>query len=250
MVAAADATAALEAIGCLDDCSDMPGLLVQLFEATAALGARACIYAVAIPEDEQESSCLAMFACDPAFAQDQLMRGPIPQHPWFRFARTRSLAATDADLPAASEHDRATVELARHHGFASCLILPTATQVGLERLDVLCLGSDQARWFERDESRTTRLLAPSLAAALNAWFTRHLRQALRSAAQLSEADLCLLAYERQGLGTKAISSRTGQTEAAVDSRFQRLNHRMNCSSRAASARRAAEYGLLDRLDRV
>jgi hypothetical protein len=247
MAVSPDPAVALAAIGGIRDAADMPRLLVRLFEVTAAIGATACVYAVAIPEDEQESSCFAMFACDPSFAQDQLMRGAIHHHPWFRFARTRILAATDTDLPANSEHDRATIDLARRHGFASCLILPTATQVGLGRLDVLCLGSSQDKWFDHDDARTTRLLARVMAAELNAWFTRHLRENLRSAANISAADLCLLAYERQGLGTKAIASRIGQSKAAVDSRFQRINNRMNCASRAASARRAAEYGLLDRL---
>jgi hypothetical protein len=247
MAACPDPAGALAAIGGIHDAADMPGLLVRLFEVTAAVGATACIYAVAIPEDDQESSCFAMFACEPAFAQDQLMRGPIHQHPWFRFARTRLLAATDTDFPGESEHDRSSIELARRHGFASCLILPTATQVGLGRLDVLCLGSEREKWFDHDDAQTTRLLAPAMASALNAWFTRHLSEHLRAAAHISDADLRLLAYERQGLSSKAISSRTGQSAAAVDSRFQRINNRMNCGSRAASARRAAEYGLLDRL---
>ncbi|TDP62071.1 sigma-70-like protein [Roseateles toxinivorans] len=63
-------------------------------------------------------------------------------------------------------------------------------------------------------------------------------------ADLHQRDLDLLTMEWQGLSTKEISQRTGMTAASVDSRFQRINSRLKCQIRKASAKRAAAQGLL------
>ena len=110
---------------------------------------------------------------------------------------------------------------------------------------MLCLGSQKEDAFEGEDARIVRTLARSLAAEMRDWLTDHLRRRLQQAARLRAMDVDLLALERQGLGSKEISLRTGLSIVSVDSRFQRINTRMKCANRKASARRAAAYGLLE-----
>lgn len=213
--------------------------------ATVAIGATASIYTVAIPEDGPEPSSFSLFACHPGFAQEQCRLGPLLNHPWFRFARTRSAPATDQQIQPRQSSDTEAIELARRYGFTSCLIVPTASIFDPGRVEMLCLGSTRADAFEGEGARMVRTLARALAAELHDCVMRHLSESLREGARLHETDIELLRLEWQGLSTKEISLKTGMSTATVDSRFQRVNNRLQCANRKASARRAAAYGLLE-----
>lgn len=225
-----------------------PQLLDALVSATEAIGAAASLYSVAIPESEGEPFSFSLFACDPAFAHRQQQSGPLPHHPWFRFARTHSSPGTDRTVQIEGPADQEALALAQQHGFVSCLIVPTPAGPDLHRVEMLCLGSRCHAAFEGEDARIVRALARSLAAELHDWVTRHLSASLQDAAQLQHIDIELLRMEWQGLGSKAISARTGLSPNAVDTRFQRLNYRLECPNRKASARRAAEHGLLEPRD--
>jgi len=225
-----------------------PQLLDTLVSATEAIGAAASLYSVAIPDTEGKPFSFSLFACDPAFAHRQQQRGALPDHPWFRFARTHSSPGTDRTVQVEGPADQEALALAQQYGFTSCLIVPTAAGPDLHRVEMLCLGSRRHAAFEGEDARIVRALARSLAAELHDWVTRHLSASLQEAAQLQQIDITLLHLEWQGLGTKAISARTGLSPSAVDTRFQRLNYRLECPNRKASARRAAEHGLLESRD--
>lgn len=224
---------------------DPAELLDRLMHATEAIGASAGIYTASIPEDGSEPSCFSLFACHPAFAQEQANRSALLDNPWFRFARTHTMPGTDHDVALRLPTDQESIELARQFGFRSCLVVPTVTGSNPARLEMLCLGSERVDDFEGGDARFVRLLARSLAAELHDWLTHHLRRQLRSAAQLRDADLRLLAMEWEGLGSKEIAARTGMSLDAIDCRFKRINARLHCTSRQGAARRAASYGLLD-----
>lgn len=236
---------ALDAIVRIHLAKDPPDLLERLMLATAAIGATAGLYTAAIPEEGGELSTFSLFACEPGFALEHDTHGPLLSHPWFRYARTHTSPGTDHHIPVHPGADTQAIDVARRYGFKSCLVVPTPPRVDHERIEMLCLGSQREDAFEGDDARIVRTLARSLATELHDWLTGHLRQRLRQAARLHEWDVHLLALERQGLGTKEISLRTGMSIASVDSRFQRINTRMKCANRKASARRAAAYGLLE-----
>lgn len=236
---------ALESIVQIPAATDPPELLVRLVNATEAIGASASLFSAAIPEGGHEQSCLSLFACHPDYAHAQDDLGPILTHPWFRFARTHTIPGTDHQVRIEKDTDQEAIDLARQYGFRSCFIVPTPAGVHLDRLEMFCLGSDQADDFEGADARIVRALARSLAAELHDWLTRYLQQRLRVAAKLKAADVDLLAMEWRGLGTKEIAQLTGLSLASVDSRFQRINTRLHCAGRKASATRAAAYGLLE-----
>ncbi len=236
---------ALDAIVRIHLAKDPPELLDMLMSATLAIGATASVYTASIPEDGDEASSFSLFACHPGFAHEQYWQGTLLEHPWFRFARTHTTPGTDQQISRHRGPDAAAIELAREYGFKSCLIVPTPSGVDLERIEMLCLGSSDEGAFEGEGARIGRALARSLAAELHDWLAAHLKRRLQESARLREKDVSLLALEWEGLGTKQISLRIGESMASVDSRFQRINTRLRCANRKASARRAAAYGLLE-----
>jgi DNA-binding CsgD family transcriptional regulator len=236
---------ALDAITQIAAASDPPELLDRLAAATEALGATASVYSASIPEDGHETSGFSLYACHPAFALEHQGQGASRDHPWFRFACTHTMPGTDHQILPRHATDAAAIDLARRYGFRSALIVPTRARAGIDRLDMLCVGSVHADDFEGPEARAVRSLARALAAELQDWLTRHLRIRMQESARLQKLDIELLGMEWEGLGTKEICHRTGMTTASVDSRFQRINARLNCASRKASAHRAAAYGLLE-----
>lgn len=236
---------ALQAIVQIPAASDLPQLLVRLADATAAIGASGSVFTAAIPESRDEPSCLTLFACHPAYAQAQESLGPLLAHPWFRFARTHTTPGTQRQIKIEHSMDREAIDLARQYGFRSCFVVPTPAGNQLDRLEMLCLGSDEADDFDGPEARIVRTLARSLAAELHDWLTHYLQQRLRTAARLKTEDVDLLSMEWQGLCTKEIAARTGLSITSVNSRFQRINTRLHCTGRKASAIRAAAYGLLE-----
>lgn len=236
---------ALAAIMQINRAKDPVDLLEGLVVATAAIGATAGLYTAAIPEAGNGRSSFTLFACHPGFALRQTRLAPLQEHPWFRFASTHTTVGTDRHVLLRDAADAEAIELSRQYGFRSCLVVPTPAGADLGKREMLCLGSNTEDDFEGEGSRVVRMLARSLAAELHDWVFRHLGQSLRHAAHLQETDIELLRLEREGLTTKEIARRTGMSWAAVDSRFYRMNVRLACANRKDSARRAAEYGLLE-----
>ena len=214
-------------------------------DATAAIGATASIYTVLIPEGGTEPSSFSLFACHPELAQHLCHVGVPLDHAWLQPSGMPTRSKSDTQTFVDGPSDAESIELARRYGFKSCLVVPTPSGADPERVEVLCLGSERRDAFEDSEAHVMRTLARALAGELHDWVTRQLSHSLRKSARIRPRDIELLRLEWQGLTTKEISLRTGLSTATVDSRFYRLNIRMQCAHRNASARRAAAYGLLE-----
>lgn len=235
----------LTAIVQIAEASDPPTLAEKLRSATAALGASASLYTAAVPDGDRELSCFTVLAGHPAYAHAQNELGPLTAHPWFRFARTSLTSGSDRKIQIREASDQAAMELAGQYGFRSCFIVPTPSGNDLDRLGMLCVGSEHPDDFEGPEAGVVRTLARALAAELHDWLLHYLHERLVKSAKLEEADMQLLALEQRGLQSKEIAMLTGMSKATIDSRFQRINMRLHCSSRRASALRAVAYGLLE-----
>lgn len=236
---------ALAAIVQIDEATDPLTLTEKLRSAATAIGASASLYTAAVPNGDRELSCFTVLAGHPAYAHAQNELGPLTAHPWFRFARTNLTSASDRQIPIREASDQAAMELACQYGFRSCFIVPTPSANDLDRLGMLCLGSEHSDDFEGAEAKIVRALAKALAAELHDWLLHYLHQRLVESAKLEETDMQLLALEQRGLQSKEIATITGMSKATIDSRFQRINMRLHCSNRRASAMRAVAYGLLE-----
>jgi DNA-binding CsgD family transcriptional regulator len=238
-------TRALTSIVQIAGATDPATLIARLVDVTAAMGASASLYTAALTDGDGELSCFNLFAGQPAYIHAQNELGSLIAHPWFRIARKHLPSGSDRRVRIEVAADADAMRLAREYGFRSCFIVPTPSGHELDRLGMLCVGSEHPDDFEGPEAGVIRTLARSLAAELHDWLLHYLRQRLVQTAQLEQTDMELLALEYRGLQSKEIANLTRMSKAAVDSRFQRINMRLRCSSRKASAMRAAAYGLLE-----
>lgn len=236
---------ALAAIVQIAQATDPPTLAEKLRSATVAIGASASLYTAAVPDGDREMSCFTVLAGHPAYAHAQNELGPMTSHPWFRFARMNLTSGSDRQVEIREASDKAAMELASRYGFRSCFIVPTPSANDLDRLGMLCVGSEHPDDFEGPQAGVVRTLARALAAELHDWLLHCLHERLLQTAQLEAADMQLLAMEQRGLQSKQIAVLTGLSKATIDSRFQRINTRLHCSTRRASALRAVAYGLLE-----
>ena len=130
------------------------------------------------------------------------------------------------------------------NGFRSAMLIPVHGAGGSGRFSLLCLGAHTQGHLEQVAPPAVRLIAQALATELHQWWAIETRRQLRISAGLREVDLQLLGMELEGLTTKEIARTLDMSCASVDSRFQRINVRMKCTSRKAAAQRAACYGLI------
>lgn len=236
---------ALAAIVQIAQATDPATLAEKLARATAAIGASASLYTATIPDGDRDLSCFTVLAGHPAYVHAQNELGPLTAHPWFRFARKHLKSSSDRQIQVSEATDAAAVELAQRYGFRSCFIVPTPTGNDLDRLGMLWVGSHRPDDFEGAEAGVVRVLARALAGELHDWLLHYLHRRLLESARLERTDIRLLALEQMGMQSKEIAALTGLSRASIDSRFQRINTRLHCSTRRASALRANAYGLLD-----
>jgi len=238
---------ALSLIGSVRDASDPFDLCALLLRACTALGAHAGIYAHVVPEDERQCATQLALACDPALAYALAGSPPagkaLLEDPWLRYAagHLESIVASQLPFHPGGEERQALLD---QHGFRSALLLPTQGGGNTGRFGLLCLGSNLEGDFEAPSTHLCRVLAHSLAVELHEWWLTNSRTHLLRDARLRSLDLKLLAMERDGLGTKQIARTLGISEDSINSRFQRINAKLDSPNRKASALRAATHGLL------
>lgn len=238
------AVQALDVIQQVSTSSDASDALEVLHAAKAVLGADQAVFVSFIRDDDSHESFRFLLAADPAWCLKYQQHGWFANDAWLLYAATQSEPVPDTAIPLRTKSQREARSLAKDYGVSSAYIVPAPASGGLSRLGVLVLGSDQAGYFNGPAIRSIKVLARSLAMELHEWWVRQIRSEIITTNRISTDDLQLLTWERQGMGTKEIADALGTSNSSVDSRFQRLNAKMNMPSRKATARVAAEYGLI------
>ena len=232
---------ALLAIQALHDASDPFDLLAALCRATQAFGVRASACVHIVPDPERVTQVLLLLACDPDTAWAYRPAGSWLEHPWLRHARdhTEAVPASMLEVPPC-----ARMSSSPPLDLAPILIVPTHCGGGTGRFSALMLDTTPLPDMAPLSPEACRLLAHSLGSELHEWWLRRTRAELQHHARLRSDDLRMLEFERQDLGTKQIARLLGISSTAVDSRFQRINAKLDVSSRRNAALRAAIRGLL------
>ena len=234
-------TAIVERVAGAKDSSQAMLLLQQ---ASHRMGADAAVFVSFIPDDGSHASYRFLLACDPSWCFEYQRQLSLADDPWLDYACLHSEPACASAIDALRTARQATGSLADRFGFRSAVIIPTPSGRGLGRTGMLCLGSSTPGFFEAEGFMTLRTLARGLAMDLHEWWIAKLRREVLDDAELTDGELKLLQWERQGLNSKQIGNLLGMGPACVDSRFQRLNLKLGVPNRRAAAKLAAEYGLI------
>jgi DNA-binding CsgD family transcriptional regulator len=224
--------------------ADDTEIIGGLDRAKQALGAEHAVFASFVRDDVALESFRFLLACDPAWCIEYLRHGWYAHDPWLFYAETHSEPICASKISLRTPAQRVLVELAGKYGVASAYVVPAPSGGSITRLGVLVLGSRYEHFFEDEAAAPIKVLARSLAMELHEWWVRRVRQEIIEKCHLTPEDLVVLTLERQGLGSKQIAHRLNTSPSAVDSRFQRLNAKFNMPTRKATARVAAEYGVI------
>jgi len=215
-----------------------------LAECIAALGVESAFFVHLVRDGDDLFSCRFMLACDPGWFQRRLDGCDLTRDPWLAYAthHAEPILASDPAL-------RGTIDPAAHDttladDFASAFLIPAQSGPGHSHAGLLVLGSAQTGFFEGEGLGRLRLSARALAAELHDWWLARRRLELLARTRLTPIELELLRHERLGHGSKQIARFLRSSEGAVNSRFQRLNHKLGTPNRRAAARLAVECRLL------
>lgn len=220
---------------------DALGLLA---EAIRRIGADTAAFATFARDDGSHESFRFLLACDPVWCHEYQEHTWFASDPWLLYALNHSEPVRTSEIPVATKHQQLVVDLAAKFGFRSAVVVPAPSSGGLSRIGVLCLGSPTAGYFDGEGFLPLKIAARSLAMELHEWWIDKLKRELIDNADLTEEDLVLLRKARLGMGTKAIAQELGMTTASIDSRFQRMIHKLGVANRTAAATMAAENGLI------
>jgi DNA-binding CsgD family transcriptional regulator len=223
---------------------DDAAVIEILHLAKEALGAEHALFVSYVRDDDSKESFRLLLACDPAWCTAYQQQGWFANDAWLLYAAANSEPVSGSQIPTHTRAQREARTLAAQHGLVSVYVVPAPASGGLSRLGVLVLGSGQEGYFDSDAVDAIKVLARSMSMELHEWWVRQVRREIIKTNRITPDDLQLLALERQGLGTKEIADELGVTASSVDSRFQRLSMKFNMPNRRATARLAAEYGLI------
>ena len=213
-------------------------------EAVICIGADAGVFMSHLQDDATRTSLRSLWTCDPMWTAEYASRSWFLHDPWLQYATHESEPVLASALQPRTSEQQDFQTAAALHGFASVLIAPAPSGVGMSRVGVLCLGSQQVGYFERLGDATVRVLARALAMELHRWLQHSLRQELLHRSHITEAELELLRHEAAGHSSKAIAAALQVEPTTIDCRFQRLNAKLNAPDRRTAARIASLYGLL------
>ena len=239
-----DGMRALELLPRIGD-ADATETAVTLFrEAVICLGADAGVFMSHLRDDATRASLRSLWACDPVWAAEYANRSFFENDPWLQYATHESEPIVVSALnPASAEHEMFQAAAAAY-GFASALIAPAPSGVGTSRVGVLCLGSQQAGYFEGGAYATVRVLARALAMELHRWLQQSSRKDLLLRSHITDAEIELLRHEAAGQSSKVIGAALNVEATTIDCRFQRLNAKLDAPDRRTALRIARLYGLL------
>ena len=234
----------LEILPLIPDARSSVEVITLFREAVVGLGADAGYFLSCLRDDATRTSFRSLWACEPLWAADYAFHRRYEHDPWLRYASSDAEPCLSIQPVCSSTEEVAFIRAAEEHGFASALIAPAPSPVGLSRVGVLCLGSADSSRFEGEQYPQVRVLARALSLELHHWITRSMREELLQGVRLTEADLYLLRHEAVGHSSKVIAAAMRLEAKTIDCRFQRLNAKLGAPDRRSAVRIARLYGLL------
>lgn len=128
-------------------------------------------------------------------------------------------------------------------GIQSLLLVP-ARASGDVVVGCLMLLSRKPAYFDANP-HFCRLACSTIAEELCVWSFKSMKERRTPEGGLTEAERELLRWEAQGQKTKQMVKVTGESVAAVDHRWSKLNRRLGVKGRAAAVRVAQVFSWLD-----
>jgi DNA-binding CsgD family transcriptional regulator len=228
----------------IGDADSVETVMTLFRQAITNLGADAGMFVSSLRDDATRVSYRSLLACDPLWISLYARSGWFQHDPWLRHATHDTEPVRSSELRPASATEEAFIDASSALGFASALIAPAPTCVGLSCVGVLCIGSQQPGFFDDDGYAKVRVLARALSMELHRWLLQAMRDQMLVKSRLTVGDIDLLRRQAAGQSSKVIGAALNIAAKTVDCRFQRVSAKLDAPDRRSAVRIARLYGLL------
>lgn len=223
---------------------DEAAAIAAIQDAVSALGGNGAIYSHAIRHDASLTLVRTLVVGDAAWTHLYSTSEWCEEDPWLEHAARSSTPALACEIQHSNDRQREIVDMLMRHDFASALVVPAPSNFGRSSIGMLCIGATHHAHFEGSAFSMMRPIARGLAMEVSDWCLRRMRAELIERAQISSEDLSLLRHEVLGHSSKLIAVNLHSTKSTIDSRFQRLSHRLGVATRRDAVRLGRLYYLL------
>lgn len=218
--------------------------LALLHEAVSRFGCTAAVFATFIRDDATMRSCRYLLAGSQQLSDLYSSTRTATDDPWLDYARKHWAPRRTRELTDLPDAQQRFIDRANEIGFRSAIIVPSHCPNGPSRVGMLCLGSDDAQYFDEPRLPWILGLAMALSLQMHLWWHDRLRRDLISRVCLTAAEIDLVRCELAGLPTKVIASRLNTPVNTIDSRFHRLCRKLEVPNRRAAAELLQALGVL------
>jgi DNA-binding CsgD family transcriptional regulator len=163
--------------------------------------------------------------------------------PFIDYALHNTSPALASDIPLTSPGQGRLLAAAAEHGFRSGIVVP-AHSASAVWVGVLYLGTDEAQEHAERSFSQHRNLMRAFALELLEWWDGKLRIDSLDDLELDDLDIDLL-YKAQEQATAEEAARElGITVSRVNSRYERLNRKLEVTSKRRAVEKALALGLI------
>jgi DNA-binding CsgD family transcriptional regulator len=223
--------------------SDESEVMLYTRQIVEACGGQWFVFSSLHPRDQSHERVTFRFliGCRPEWCQEYNKHRWYTIDPYLEYALTNTAPVVGSDIVLRTPGQREVMEAAARYGFRSGYVVP-AHGSGKGRIGVLYVGSDK----ERDEGEKMfsegRFWLRSLASELLDWSSLRLREEAISSYELSQVDLQVLEYVRDGFTAPQIAKELEQSPSSIYSHFKRITHKIGERHITGAVKFAAEHG--------
>jgi DNA-binding CsgD family transcriptional regulator len=214
-------------------------------EIVRALGAESYVFVSLHPSDvsPERTTHRYLIGCFPAWCQIYNENKWYLIDPCLEHARRSTVPLLRSEMYVTTQGQRALLEVAGEHGFRSGLSVPAhGSEEG--RIGMLYVGSEEDIAIAEPRMKHNCFLFHALAMTLLAWSSRRLKEQVVEKHSLTEDDLRVVRYVRDGFNAGDIASEFGVSSATVYSLYRAINRKIGVPNISAAVKFANTNDLL------
>ncbi len=192
-----------------------------------SLGAESYVFVSLHPGDTSASRATHRFliGCRPEWCQMYNANKWYTTDPFLDYARSNTAPVTGSQIVATTQGQREMLAAASENGFRSGFVVPVHTS-DTERIGVLYIGSDDGQAAGEKKLTAQRLYFRSLAVELLDWFSRTTKRELLAAHDLTDKDLRVVGYLKNGFTAEDIAREMDVSVQTIYGNYKKIKDKL------------------------
>ena len=195
-----------------------------------ALGGESYVFVSLHPGDTTANRATHRFliGCRPEWCQMYNANKWYMTDPFLEYARSNTEPITGSGIVTKTQGQRDMLAAASNNGFRSGIVVPVHTS-DTERMGVLYIGSDDSEAVGEKRLTAQRLYFRALAQELLDWSTRMTKREVLAAHAITEKDLRVVGYVRDGFTAEDIAREMEVSVQTVYGNYKRIKDKLGVS---------------------